>query len=133
MSDSQCHLVTTTSFHSIAIGNSSAAAFPSGVFPAEATDCMRSHHRSCTSPVMEGEQDCIPHSDPAIISLFGLCHSQSSLRFTVMLGGRHVCGLLMFFLLQHLRNLMYKNSATAFLSATEKECPAHALCAFLGR
>lgn len=33
MSGSQCHLVTTTSFHSIAIGNSSAAAFPSGVSP----------------------------------------------------------------------------------------------------
>lgn len=31
MSDSQCHLVTTTSFHSIAIGNSSAAGFPSGL------------------------------------------------------------------------------------------------------
>lgn len=31
MSDSQCHLVTTASSNSIAIGNSSAAAFPSGL------------------------------------------------------------------------------------------------------
>lgn len=61
MSDSQCHLVTTTSFHSIAIGNSSAAAFPSGL-SLRGRDAVRSHSRSCASLAVGAEQSCVPHS-----------------------------------------------------------------------